>query len=148
MPEFSFYSYLCRVSTHISHTGIIESVSEGCVKVRILQTSACAACKVASHCHASELKEKIIDVFCSDSTDYEVGQNVTVWASRDVANRALLLGFGLPFLVLILALVLVLKLTGNEGLAAISALLSLMPYYLIVWLCRQKIQSKIAFHLK
>ena len=136
------------MSNKISHPGVVDSIEGDCVKVRIVQTSACAACKVASHCHASESKEKIIDVFCSDSTDYEVGQNVTVWASRDVANRALLLGFGLPFLVLILALVLVLKLTGNEGLAAISALLSLMPYYLIVWLCRQKIQSKIAFHLK
>ena len=69
---------------------------DGCIKVQIVQTSACAACKVASHCNAAESKIKIVDVFTTDTASYQVGQEVTVWASKDVANRALLLGFGAP----------------------------------------------------
>lgn len=136
------------MQARISHSGIVETVTEACVRVRILQTSACAACKVAGHCNASESKEKIVDVFCRDAAKYETGQEVTVWASKDVANKALLLGFGLPFLLLLGVLVAVLYFTDNEGLAALAALGSLIPYYFLLWLWRDSIRQKISFHLE
>lgn len=138
------------MSSKISHSGIVESVAGGCVKVRILQTSACAGCKVASHCNASESKEKIIDVYQTDgiAARVKVGDSVMVSASRDVANRALLLGFGVPFLVLVVVLIVVLRLSGNEGLSALVALLSLAPYYGVLWLCRDKIQRRLRFYLE
>ena len=126
----------------------MESVSEGCVKVRILQTSACAACKVASHCNASDKKVKVVDVFCDDAASYQIGQEVVVSASGGVAANALLLGFGVPFLLLILTLIVTLKLTGNEGVAALAALASLAPYYLVLWLFRNRIRQKLAFSLE
>ena len=48
----------------ISHSGVIDRIDGGHVKVRIVQTSACAACKVAGYCNAAESKEKIVDVYC------------------------------------------------------------------------------------
>lgn len=134
--------------TQISHSGIVESVAEGCVKVRILQTSACAACKVASHCNASDKKEKIVEVFCDDAASYQKGQEVRVTASKQVAANALLLGFGLPFLLLMLILIVTLKLSGNEGVAAIAALASLAPYYLVLWLFKDRIRQRLAFALE
>lgn len=135
--------------TKISHSGIIESVDGKCVKVRILQTSACAACKVASHCNASESKEKIIDVLnVNDVSSLSVGDTVMVSASRDVATRSLLFGFGLPFVVLVTVLIVVLQLTGREGLAAVSGLGALIPYYLVLWLFRDIIQQKLSFELE
>ncbi|MBQ9649567.1 MAG: SoxR reducing system RseC family protein [Prevotella sp.] len=133
----------------ISHSGIIDSIIDNCVKVRILQTSACAACKVAGHCNAAESKEKIIDVLdVSDTSALRVGDEVTVWASRDVANHALLLGFGVPFLVLVGVLFLVIYITHNEGLAALSALLALVPYYAVLFLCRDRIRERLSFHIE
>ena len=126
----------------------MESVAEGCVKVRILQTSACAACKVASHCNASDKKEKIVEVFCDDAASYQKGQEVRVTASKQVAANALLLGFGLPFLLLMLILIVTLKLSGNEGIAAIAALASLVPYYLVLWLFKDRIRQRLAFALE
>lgn len=126
----------------------MESVAEGCVKVRILQTSACAACKVASHCNASDKKEKIVEVFCDDAASYQKGQEVKVTASKQVAANALLLGFGLPFLLLMLILIVTLKLSGNEGVAAIAALASLVPYYLVLWLFKDRIRQRLAFALE
>ena len=136
------------MQTKISHSGIIESIAEGCVKVRILQTSACAACKVAGHCNASESKEKIVDVFCSDVSNYQVGESVVVCASRDVANRALLLGFGVPFLVLVGVLILTLYITGNEGVAAMAGLIALVPYYIVLYAFRSHIQRQLAFYIE
>ena len=136
------------MSSKISHSGVVEKVSEGCVTVRILQTSACAACKIAGHCNASESKVKIVDVFCSNSSDYSVGQDVTVWASKDVANKALLLGFGVPFLLLVSVLMIALKIIGDEGISALIALGALVPYYFALWLMRDRIQHQISFQIE
>ena len=137
------------MSNIISHSGIIESIHEGCVQVRILQTSACAACKVAGHCNASESKEKIIDVMnVSDISQLKVGDSVVVRASRDVANKALLLSFGVPFLILVSVLLIMLKLSSDEGIAAITSLVALVPYYVALYFMREKIQQKIAFSIE
>ena len=127
----------------------MESIADGCVKVRILQVSACASCKVAGHCNASESKEKVVDVLnVADTSRLKVGDDVVVCASRDVANKALLLGFGMPFLLLLGVLVMVLCLTDNEGVAALAALGSLLPYYFLLWLRRDSIQQQISFYLE
>ena len=136
------------MSNKISHPGVIDSIEDDCVKVRIVQTSACAACKVASHCNASESKEKMVDVFCCDTAKYRAGQEVTVWASREVANRAWLLGFGIPLLLLIGVLLIVLRWTGDEGVAALAALGSLLPYYLLLWLRRDSIRQQVSFQIE
>lgn len=136
------------MSNKISHSGIIHCITDGCIRVQIVQTSACAACKVASHCNAAESKIKIVDVMSNNTSGYKVGQEVTVWASKDVANRALMLGFGVPFLLLICVLMVALKLTGNEGIAALAAIASLVPYYVALWLMRDKIQQHISFNLE
>ena len=137
------------MSNIISHSGIIESIHEGCVQVRILQTSACAACKVAGHCNASESKEKIIDVMnVRDISQLKVGDSVVVSASRDVANKALLLSFGVPFLILVSVLLIMLKLISEEGIAALVSLLALIPYYVALYFLRDRIQQKIAFSIE
>lgn len=146
---FVGFSYLCKVHTKISHSGIVESIEDGRVRVRILQASACAACKVAGHCNASESKEKIVDVLnIADTAHLNVGDEVMVCASRSVANKALMLGFGIPFLLLIGVLVAVLYMTDNEGVAALAALGSLLPYYFLLWLRRDSIQQQISFYLE
>ena len=136
------------MSQKISHAGVIERIEGDSIKVRIVQTSACAACKVASHCNAAESKVKVVDVFGVDTTKYATGQEVTVWASRDVANRALLLGFGVPFLLLVCVLLIALRFTANEGVAALLALGSLVPYYFALWLLRDRIQRGISFQIE
>ena len=133
------------MNQRISHSGVIESIEEGCVHVRIVQTSACAACKVAGYCNAAESKEKIIDVFCDSVAAYQVGQQVVVSASGQVAVKALLWAFGVPFVLLMAVLILVLLLSGNEGWAALSALVALVPYYFILGLMRNKMREQLAF---
>jgi len=133
------------MSNNIRHEGIIDSIEEGCVHVRILQTSACAACKVKGYCNAAEAKEKLVDVYCDDVAAYRTGQEVTVATSGDVAARALLWAFGLPFVVMVGVLTLVLWRTGDEGLAAVSGLLSLVPYYGLLFLLRHRMRRQLAF---
>lgn len=90
-------------------------------------------------------ERKIVDVFQTDSSALRVGDAVTVSASGDVAARALLWAFGFPFLLMIAVLVLVLWQTHDEGVAAISGLLSLIPYYGLLFLLRHRMRRKMAF---
>ena len=113
----------------IRHSGVVDSIAEGVVKVRILQQSACAACKVAGYCHASESKEKLVSVCCNNVAAYRPGQEVVVTASRQVAFRATLLAFILPLIILMVALVVAIRVTGSEAVAALSALGTLMLWY-------------------
>ncbi len=136
------------MNQRITHSGVVDSVEDGCVHVRIVQTSACAACKVASYCNASESKEKMIDVYCDNVAAYKVGQQVIVSTSGQVAAKALLWAFGVPFVLLMVVLVLVLLLTGNEGCAALGALVALVPYYIILWLLRDKMREQLAFRIE
>ena len=136
------------MNNKIRHDGIIDSIEKECVHVRILQTSACAACKVAGYCNAAEAKEKIVDVYRTDVAHLKVGDPVVVSTSGDMAARALLWAFGLPFILMVLVLVLVLWQTGDEGVAALSGLLALIPYYGLLFLLRHRMRRQMAFMLE
>ena len=136
------------MSTKISHSGVIERIESDRLHVRIVQTSACAACKVAGYCNAAESKEKIIDVFCDTSAkNLQIGQQVTVTTSGVVAAKALLWGFGLPLALLVAVLIIVLIVTSNEGLAASCALAALVPYYFVLWLLRNRMRDELSFQI-
>lgn len=138
------------MENQIRHEGIVESVSGSVVKVRILQASACAGCKVASRCQTAEAKEKLIDVAVDEATaaQWHTGQPVVVTTQRDMARKALLIGFGQPLMLMMAVLGIALAARCSEGLAALLMLASLVPYYLAVWLLRDKISRKISFRIE
>ena len=136
------------MSNKIKHNGVVDGVEEGCVRVRILQSSACSACKVAAHCNASETKEKIIEVQVADAVKYQQGDSVVVVADTAVGFRASLYGYLLPLLLMVVVLVAVLKITQSEGYAAVSALGILIPYYIGLYLLRNKLRNKLSFSLE
>lgn len=136
------------MSNKIKHAGVVDGVEGECVRVRILQSSACSACKVAAHCNASETKEKIIDVMDADASHYQKGDQVMVVADTAVGFRASLYGYLLPLILMVVTLVGVLAATHSEGWAALSALGILMPYYVFLFLMRNKLRNRLSFTLE
>ena len=136
------------MSNKIKHAGVVDGVEGECVRVRILQSSACSACKVAAHCNASETKEKIIDVMDADASHYQKGDQVMVVADTAVGFRASLYAYLLPLILMVVTLVGVLASTHSEGLAALSALGILIPYYVLLFLMRNKLRNRLSFTLE
>ena len=132
----------------IKHRGIVENINGSHIQVRIVQTSACSACSVKGHCNASESKVKLIDVYENHSAEYYIGQNVMVHGTTSMGMQAVLLAFGVPFLVLFIALYATLQITGDELTAALAGLLALFPYYLIIYMCRGKLSRKFFFTIE
>ena len=87
----------------IKHRGIVENIDGSHIQVRIVQTSACSACSIKGHCNASESKDKLIDVYDNNPADYYKGQNVMVNGTTSMGMQAVILAFGVPFLVLFIA---------------------------------------------
>ena len=135
--------------TNIKHLGIVENINGSRLKVKIVQSSACSACSVKGHCSASETKEKIIDVYNKNNVPCQVGERVMIVGTTSMGMKAVLLAFVLPFIVLLLALIISLKLTGgDEAVSALVSLGTLVPYYLIVYICRNRLSRSFMFILE
>lgn len=138
-----------EMSTNIEHQGIVESIDDEHVLVRITQTAACAGCKISGHCTSTESKDKLIDVYNDPlAKTRHVGDIVTVVASRSAAGRALLLSFGLPLLLMLLVFFVATACGCSQGVAALLMLGALLPYYIIIWLMRYNIAEQIAFRIE
>ena len=135
--------------TNIKHLGIVENINGSRLKVKIVQSSACSACSVKGHCSASETKEKIIDVYNKNNVPCQVGELVMIVGTTSMGMKAVLLAFVLPFIVLLLALIISLKLTGgDEAVSALVSLGTLVPYYLIIYICRNRLSRSFMFILE
>ena len=131
--------------SNITHKGVVEASADGCVTVRILQTSACSACKVAGHCSAAESKEKIVQASSKRAGDYQPGQEVVVSMTANNGRDAVILAFVIPFVIMVSVLVLCLWLTGNEGVSALAGISSLVPYYAVVYFYKERLARRFAF---
>ncbi len=136
------------MTDNIEHSGTVEHINGRHIQVRIVQKSACSACAAKSLCHSSESKEKIIDVYDSDA-DVRVGDEVTVYGTVSMGLQAVVLAFVVPFVVLIVALfVAYLATSGNELLSGIVAMLTVIPYYIVLYFMRGKLTRKFSFTIK
>jgi len=136
------------MSNRIKHSGVVDKIEDECVKVRIVQSSACSSCNAARLCNAAEKKEKIVDVYNVRPSDYKIGDTVMVVASSRVGMNAVLLAFGIPFILLITVVFLVSRLTDEEPLMALAGICSLIPYYIILYLNRHRMQEKFSFTIE
>lgn len=136
------------MNVNIKHHGIVDDVTDDCVKVRIVQSSACASCKVAGHCNASESKEKIVEVYTPDARRYSVGDSVVVIASQRTGLLAVFLSSVVPLVLLVTVLAVTLAITGSEPAAAAAGLCSLVPYYAVLYLFRNKIRARLSFSIE
>ena len=132
----------------IKHNGTVVSIDRFKVCVRILQTSACSACKVASHCNAAESKEKIIEVSTAASADYVIGDTVVVSTSPSAVSRAMTIAFVFPFLVMVAAVLIALWITSDEILSALIGLGVLVPYYLIIYFLGERVTRGVSFEIE
>ena len=136
------------MSNKIIHSGVIKSIGVDCLYVEIMQALACADCRVAENCHASEAKVKMVDVYCRDVARYHVGERVIVSTTSQVGLMAMLYAYLFPLIVLMTTLILVRICTRSDGWAALSALAILIPYYIVLYLFRERIKEQVHFNIE
>ena len=131
----------------IEHNGVIKEKNGNKLLISIAPISACASCGANGTCSEANTAEKEIEVFDFDDK-YEVGERVDVFYAQTLGFKALFLGYILPFLILLIILIIVFSVTDNEGIAGISSILILVPYYLALYLTKDKIRKQFEFQIK
>jgi positive regulator of sigma E activity len=130
------------------HQGTVVKTSEGIVYVKIQAVSACASCQAKSMCNLNEVQDKIIEVYQPGPARHKPGDVVTVVMKRSMGNKALLLGYLLPFLIVMITLFLFSYLTGSELQAGILSLVILIPYYMTLHFFREKLKNTFSFEIE
>ena len=175
----SLHTFLQSKRKMIKHDGIIIALNEdGTALVRIVQTSACSACKAKAMCASAESTEKeMTAVLLSDNgrpmgygvldadkplLEYKVGNEVEVMVQQKMGWKAVVLAYLLPFFVMLAVMF-----VGN-GLLAIGdgatgllgdeakreavlgtvALCAMAVYYLVLGMFKDKLQKEFSFTAK
>lgn len=132
----------------ISHKGIVTEVNQDIVRVSIVAESACGACHARGFCSLSETQEKIIETSVPPYAEFRIGDVVEVTLSKTHGQKAVFYGYVLPFFLLMIALLTAYHFTGDEGIAGLSALGILVPYYFILYLLRDRLRSQFRFGIR
>ena len=131
----------------ITHPGIVERVEDAKIFVNILAQSACSSCHAKGMCSVAEVEEKTVEVTSAGGRNYKPGDSVTVRMEKSLGKKAVFLGYLLPFILLMVTLILMVSLTADEGLSALVSLLVLGPYYLVLYLLKDRLSRHFRFRI-
>lgn len=130
----------------IIKSGIVESIEDKYIKVRIHNQSACSMCYSKGVCTSLGSGERIVDVENDSNHIIQTGDRVDIQMISRSGFLAVLYGYIVPFIILLLTLILVSNYL-NESLSALISLLILVPYYLTLYFFRDKLRKYFRFTL-
>ncbi len=130
----------------IEHEGIVKSSDNKSVTVSIISSSACSGCHAEGICSLSGKEEKIVEI----QGIYSVapGENVRVLMKQSSGFTAVLFGYVMPLVLVLAVLIILVSASVQELTAGIGSVAVLVPYYLIIYLFRNRINKKFTFTLK
>ena len=129
----------------ISHEGIVTKITDDELEIKIMAQSACAACHAKSACGMGEQAEKILTVPRPKGKDFSINQKVNVKMAIGQGNKAAVLAYLIPILLLLAVLFVCLGLGLNEGIAALISIVALIPYYIVLYLRRDKLKNRFSY---
>lgn len=133
-------------STSVQHTGVVDEIHGSHVRVRFTAHSACSSCHAKGACSLSELETKYVEVK-NTSYDLQVGDKVQVLLENKLGLKAVWYGYVIPLLLLVGTMTLTISVLNDEGLAALLSIGILVPYYLILYLLRNRLSETFRFSL-
>ena len=132
---------------HVSHPGVVVSVGEQDLEIEILSASSCGSCGIKSACGVSEMKEKRVTVPKPADKEFIVGQPVSIVMSAKQGNKAALLAYFIPTLIIIV-LTVVLSNLMKEWFAALIGIGALAAYYVVLYFFRDRLRDKFTYEIR
>ena len=129
----------------ISHEGIVTKITDDELEIKILSQSACAACHAKSACGMGERSEKILTVPRPKNKDFALMQKVNVKMTIGQGNKAAVLAYLIPIILLLAVLFVCLGVGLGEGLSALVSIVALIPYYIVLYLKRDKLKKQFEY---
>lgn len=135
-----------KICENIEYDGIVAKADDKSATVKIISYSACSGCHAEGFCMMSDKKEK--DIIVPGKYKVAPGDCVKVLMKKSMGYKALILGYILPLLVFLVVLIILAAFSVDEIYAGLGALVILIPYYLMLWFFRKRIDNNFSFTIK
>ena len=135
------------MENRIFHEGIVTKIDNENIEVKILSQSACVSCNIKTACNMSEMQEKIITIPAPKDKNLSIGQEVKISMGLGQANRAVIFAYVIPLIILVAMIFILSTLKIEEGLNALISIGTLIPYYLILFLFRNRLKRKFEYEI-
>ncbi len=139
---------MSQKKSEISHEGKIVEITPEFTSVEIISMSACAACHAKALCGVSDEKTKIIMVPTDPYSDHNVGDEVEVMLKKSMGFKAVWISYVIPLIILLILIVSLSAVTGNELITGLGAIAGVALYYLVIYLFRNKLANDVVFYIK
>lgn len=133
---------------NICREGIVRAVNGDEITVEVIVSSACSGCHAKSICIPSDRRQESIVVKNTRNEQYEVGETVELLLETSAGNKAVIIAYVLPLLVLMLLLFGCYAFTHKELLSVGVSLLGVILYYLILKSAGKSLDRKITFGIR
>jgi sigma-E factor negative regulatory protein RseC len=130
----------------INHEGIVQKIDDKSVIVSISSSTACSGCHAEGSCNMAGKEEKIIEV--TGRYNVHPGEKVTILMKQSMGYAALFLGYLLPLISVVTVLTILISIEVPELYAGMLSLAILLPYYLMLYFFRKRVNEKFTFTLK
>ena len=132
----------------ITHKGRIVAIDPDITTIEIISESACSACHAKGLCSLGDSKVKEVQVRTSAWHPHQIGDEVEVVLKKAMGYKAVFIAYGLPLVVLFVALTILTGLGVGELYAGLGALGAVAVCYFVIFLFRNKISKEYTFYLK
>lgn len=128
-----------ETANYLEQVGIVTDTRNGRVKIS-LTGSGCSACH-KSLCMLGESKAKEVELSFRENW-LKSGDEVIVRINPASGYTAVILLYVVPFALMIVSLLVMLRWGFNEGIAGLTSLLILVPYFGLLFLLKNKLSSQ------
>ena len=135
----------------VTHEGVITAIGEETATVEIINKTACAACHAKGVCSASDEKVKEIEVpltIANLSSHFQVGDKVLVVLSSSLSFKAVLYAYGVPLVLLLIALVVASACGLSELYVGLSGIGIVIFYYIALAFFKNKLAREFRFSIR
>lgn len=126
--------------------GIVRKLEGSKVWVEIVVSSACGGCAAKSLCNISEKKNELVEAVNMTGEEFSIGETVQIQMMQKLANKAVVLGYLLPFVILVAGLFVCYALTHIEWLSVLVGMGLTALYYVILKLMDKRLAKEFVLY--
>ena len=133
------------MSHTLQHRGKVDHITNDKVFVRVEKQGACAGCHAKGLC-GERGDERIMEVTTPYASTFEVGESVVVaLVKRSMGWSSVAWGYMFPLVVLLGVLFGAKALEADNGLAAVTSIVAVAIYYVVLYALRGMFEKRIQF---
>ncbi len=131
----------------IVKSGVVDHFDDKNIYIRIVSVSSCASCDSKGSCSTADSAGKLIEIERANAPDVQAGEMVRVSMDSVNGTLAVILGYGLPFIILIFSLIVMTNYT-SEGVAGLISISLLLPYFAGLYFFRNRLKQQFRFTIE